>query len=79
MRVLSLPAKLVHRPVPSQRLLYCHLFTQMLLGNVFTRHNSYRRTSKKTEIKYDGIFCDTTPYDLDEIFQSLGKKYCAHV
>jgi hypothetical protein len=41
LRVLSFPGKQrVHRAVPQQRLLYCRLFTQLLLGNGFTCHST---------------------------------------
>jgi hypothetical protein len=37
--VSSLLVKHVHRAVPKQRLLYCRLFTQLLLANGSTRHS----------------------------------------
>jgi hypothetical protein len=39
LRVLSLPGKRVHRAVAYQGLLYCGLFTLLLLGNVSTCQN----------------------------------------
>jgi hypothetical protein len=68
-RVLSLPGKRVHRAVPYQRLFYCRLFTQRLLGSGSTCHNILRRV-RNPSLQAQNVACFR--YTV-----ALSKDYCS--